>query len=346
MAIQSYLVLGLLVLLGLLTNVIAVRYPASLNRTSFPEGFIFGTAAAAYQYEGAAKEDGKGPSIWDTYTHEHPDWIKDGNNADVAVDQYHLYKKDIRIMNKMNLDAYRFSISWSRVLPKGKLSGGVNREGIEYYNKLINRLLSRGIKPFVTIYHWDLPQALDDEYGGFLSPKIMDDFRDYAELLFKEFGDRVKHWITLNEPWSFSNGGYAEKSLAPGRCSTWQNLNCTGGDSGIEPYLVTHHELLSHAAAVEVYKKKYQDAQRVKIRNQTRSPSFGPQAQEKSPPFGPSLASDGLSPSSATALLSSVKSLIISSTTLQMPAKASVLVGVVVCCYLQLMTSDRISLNQ
>nr|XP_023885393.1 beta-glucosidase 12-like isoform X1 [Quercus suber]XP_023885394.1 beta-glucosidase 12-like isoform X2 [Quercus suber] len=262
MAIQSYLVLGLLVLLGLLTNVIAVRYPASLNRTSFPEGFIFGTAAAAYQYEGAAKEDGKGPSIWDTYTHEHPDWIKDGNNADVAVDQYHLYKKDIRIMNKMNLDAYRFSISWSRVLPKGKLSGGVNREGIEYYNKLINRLLSRGIKPFVTIYHWDLPQALDDEYGGFLSPKIMDDFRDYAELLFKEFGDRVKHWITLNEPWSFSNGGYAEKSLAPGRCSTWQNLNCTGGDSGIEPYLVTHHELLSHAAAVEVYKKKYQATQK------------------------------------------------------------------------------------
>ncbi|XP_030953584.1 beta-glucosidase 12-like isoform X2 [Quercus lobata] len=171
-------------------------------------------------------------------------------------------QKDIRIMNKMNLDAYRFSISWSRVLPKGKLSGSVNRKGIEYYNKLINRLLSRGIKPFVTIYHWDLPQALDDEYGGFLSPKIVDDFRDYAELLFKEFGDRVKHWITLNEPWSFSSGGYAEKSLAPGRCSTWQNLNCTGGDSGIEPYLVTHHELLSHAAAVEVYKKKYQATQK------------------------------------------------------------------------------------
>ncbi|KAK9999880.1 hypothetical protein SO802_019483 [Lithocarpus litseifolius] len=188
MAFQSYLVLGLLVVLGLFTNVIAVRYPASLNRTSFPEGFIFGTAAAAYQYEGAAKEDGKGPSIWDTYTHEHPDWIKDGNNADVAVDQYHLYK----------------DVEW----------------------------------------------------------RDNDDFRDYAELLFKEFGDRVKHWITLNEPWSFSNGGYAEKSLAPGRCSTWQNLNCTGGDSGTEPYLVTHHELLSHAAAVEVYKKKYQATQK------------------------------------------------------------------------------------
>uniref|UniRef100_A0A7N2KL33 Beta-glucosidase n=1 Tax=Quercus lobata TaxID=97700 RepID=A0A7N2KL33_QUELO len=222
MAFQGYPGLGLLVLLGLLTNVIAVSSShdiASFNRTSFPKGFIFGTASSSYQ-------------------------------------------KDVRIMKKMNLDAYRFSISWSRVLPKGKLSGGVNQEGIEYYNKLINRLLGKGIKPFVTMFHWDLPQALEDEYGGFLSPQIVDDFRDYAELLFKEFGDRVKHWITLNEPWSYSYGGYAAKALAPGRCSAWQNLNCTGGDSGTEPYLVSHHELLSHAAAVELYKKKYQAAQK------------------------------------------------------------------------------------
>ncbi|XP_030953515.1 beta-glucosidase 12-like isoform X1 [Quercus lobata] len=265
MAFQGYPGLGLLALLGLLTNVIAVSSShdiASFNRTSFPKGFIFGTASSSYQYEGAAKEDGRGPSIWDTYTHEHPDWIKDGSSGDVANDQYHYYRKDIRIMKKMNLDAYRFSISWSRVLPKGKLSGSVNQEGIKYYNKLINRLLGKGIKPFVTMFHWDLPQALEDDYGGFLSPQIVDDFRDYAELLFKEFGDRVKHWITLNEPWSYSYGGYAAKALAPGRCSAWQNLNCTGGDSGTEPYLVSHHELLSHSAAVELYKKKYQAAQK------------------------------------------------------------------------------------
>ncbi|KAL4612085.1 hypothetical protein ACB092_08G173500, partial [Castanea dentata] len=232
------------------------------SRTSFPKGFIFGTASASYQYEGAAKEDGRGPSIWDTYTHEHPERITDRSTGDVANDQYHHYKKDVQIMKKMHLDAYRFSISWSRVLPKGKLSGGVNREGINYYNKLINRLLHKGLQPFVTIFHWDLPQVLEDEYGGFLSPHIVDDFRDYSELLFKEFGDRVKHWITLNEPWTFSNNGYAGGSLAPGRCSAWLNLNCTGGNSGTEPYLVTHNQLLAHAAAVEVYKKKYQAAQK------------------------------------------------------------------------------------
>ena len=264
MAFRGYPDLGLLVFLALLTNVIAVSssHDTSFSRTSFPRGFIFGTASASYQYEGAAKEDGRGPSIWDTYTHEHPERITDRSTGDVANNQYHRYKKDVRIMKKMHLDAYRFSISWSRVLPKGKLSCGVNRKGINYYNKLINRLLRKGIQPFVTIFHWDLPQALEDEYGGFLSPHIVDDFRDYSELLFKEFGDRVKHWITLNEPWTFSNNGYAGGSLAPGRCSAWLNLNCTGGNSGTEPYLVTHNQLLAHAAAVEVYRKKYQATQK------------------------------------------------------------------------------------
>nr|XP_023876364.1 beta-glucosidase 12-like [Quercus suber] len=165
-------------------------------------------------------------------------------------------------MKKMGLDAYRFSISWSRVLPKGKLSGGVNREGIKYYNNLINKLLAKGLQPFVTLYHYDLPQALEDEYGGFLSPHIVDDFQDYAELCFKEFGDRVKHWITLNEPWGTSYGGYAMGILPPARCSSWQHLNCLGGDSGTEPYLVAHNQLLAHASAVKVYKQKYQIAQK------------------------------------------------------------------------------------
>uniref|UniRef100_A0A6N2KKK3 Beta-glucosidase n=1 Tax=Salix viminalis TaxID=40686 RepID=A0A6N2KKK3_SALVM len=235
---------------------------ASLNRSSFPGGFIFGTASSAYQYEGAAAEGGRGPSIWDVYTHRYPGKIKDGSNGDVAIDSYHDYKEDVGIMKEMGLDAYRFSISWSRILPNGKLSGDVNREGIQYYNNLINELLSNGIQPFVTLFHWDLPHALEDEYGGFLSPRIVNDYEDYAQICFREFGDRVKYWITLNEPWSFSMGGYAAGLLAPGRCSDWQGLNCAGGDSGTEPYLAAHYQLLAHAKAVQLYKKKYQKTQK------------------------------------------------------------------------------------
>uniref|UniRef100_A0A7N0THN0 Beta-glucosidase n=1 Tax=Kalanchoe fedtschenkoi TaxID=63787 RepID=A0A7N0THN0_KALFE len=238
---------------------------SSFNRARFPAGFLFGTASSAYQYEGGADKGGRGPSIWDTYTHKHPERITDGSNGDFAIDSYHKYKDDVRIMKQMGVDAYRFSISWSRLLPKGKLSGGVNQEGIRYYNNLINELLQKGIVPFVTLFHWDLPQALHDEYGGFLSPRIVNDFRDYAELCFKEFGDRVKNWITLNEPWTFSNTGYATGAMAPGRCSEWQKLGCLGGDSGTEPYLVTHHQLLAHAAAVETYRLKYKNAQKGQI---------------------------------------------------------------------------------
>ncbi|XP_004490157.1 beta-glucosidase 24-like [Cicer arietinum] len=233
----------------------------SLNRNDFPSGFIFGTASSAYQNEGAANEGGRGPSIWDTFTHTYPDKIDDGNNGDVAVDAYHRYKEDVGIMKDMNLDAYRFSISWSRILPKGKLSGGINQEGIDYYNNLIDELLANGLQPFVTIFHWDLPQSLEDEYGGFLSPLIIKDFQDYAELCFKTFGDRVKNWITLNEPWTYSRDGYTNGEMAPGRCSSWLNPKCVGGDSGTEPYIVSHHQLLAHAAAVNVYKTKYQVSQ-------------------------------------------------------------------------------------
>ncbi|XAR60322.1 Beta-glucosidase [Bertholletia excelsa] len=147
----------------------------------------------------------------------------------------------------------------------GKLSGGVNKEGIKYYNNLINELLGKGIQPFVTLFHWDLPQALEDEYGGFLSPRIEDDYRDYVELCFREFGDRVKHWITLNEPWTYAMGGYALGILPPSRCSSWQQLNCTSGDSSIEPYIVAHHQLLAHAIATKLYKKNYQVSQKGKI---------------------------------------------------------------------------------
>ncbi|XP_021822639.1 beta-glucosidase 13-like [Prunus avium] len=266
--LRSFL-LGILLLIGFaFTNSEAdIRAPhthfdtASLNRTSFPEGFIFGVGSASYQYEGAAKEGGRGPSIWDTFTHKYPEKINDSSNGDIAVDQYHRYKEDVEIMKNMGWDAYRFSISWSRLLPNGKLSGGVNKEGIKYYNNLINELLRNGLIPFVTLFHWDLPQTLEDEYGGFLSPHIVNHFQDYAELCYKEFGDRVKHWSTLNEPYTFSYYGYAVGIDAPGRCSTWQQLNCTGGDSSTEPYLVTHHQLLAHAVAVKLYKDRYQVSQ-------------------------------------------------------------------------------------
>ncbi|CAN6685369.1 unnamed protein product [Malus baccata var. baccata] len=242
------LLFGVLLLIGFaLTNSKAANtdppvHCEFLNRNSFEPGFIFGTGSASYQYEGAVKEDGRGPSIWDTYTHKHSEKIADGSNGDVAIDQYHRYKEDVGIMKDMELDAY----------------GGVNKKGIDYYNNLIDELLGNGLKPFVTLFHGDVPQALEDEYGGFLSPCIVDHFKDYVELCYKEFGDRVKHWFTENEPYTFSYMGYAVGTEVPGRCSSWQNLNCTGGDSAIEPYLVAHHLLLAHGAAVELYKNRYQ----------------------------------------------------------------------------------------
>ncbi|RWR77814.1 beta-glucosidase 12 isoform X1 [Cinnamomum micranthum f. kanehirae] len=191
-----------------------------LNRKSFPQGFIFGTASSAYQNEGAAAEGGRGPSVWDTFTHDSPG---------------------------------------------GNLRGGVNQEGITYYNNLINELLSNGLQPFITLFHWDSPQALEDEYGGFLSPNIVDDFRDFANTCFKEFGDRVKHWITLNEPLTYSTNGYATGEFAPGRCSKREDGKCSAGNSATEPYIVSHHLLLAHAAAVKIYREKYQASQNGKI---------------------------------------------------------------------------------
>eukprot|EP01018_Ginkgo_biloba_P033181 Gb_09558 [translate_table: standard] len=234
-----------------------------LSRNTFPRGFVFGTASAAYQYEGAAREGGRGPSIWDTFSHT-PGKIDDGSTGDVADDEYHRYKEDVKIMKTMGVDAYRFSISWSRILPKGSLKGGINKEGVAYYNNLINELLKNGIKPFITLFHWDLPQALEDEYGGFLSSNVVKDFAEYAEVCFKAFGDRVKHWITLNEPLSYASEGYDTGTHAPGRCSSYIG-NCSAGNSATEPYIAGHNLLLAHAAAVHVYKKKYQAVQKGSI---------------------------------------------------------------------------------
>ncbi|XP_052179935.1 beta-glucosidase 12-like [Diospyros lotus] len=264
MAMQvGYLLLGFIVLANTLAQFETVR--ADFNRTSFPKGFVFGASSAAYQYEGAVNEGGRGKSIWDTFSHKYPSKIDDGSNGDVADDFYHRYKEDIQFMNGMGLDAFRLSISWPRVLPGGKLSGGVNKEGIAFYNNVINELLAKGVQPFVTIFHWDLPQVLEDEYGGFLSPKFLDDYQDFAELCFKEFGDRIKHWITFNEPYVFIGNGYDLGGFAPGRCSAYKNNNCPAGNSATEPYIAGHHLILAHAKAVKLYKEKYQATQKGQI---------------------------------------------------------------------------------
>ncbi|CAL9236909.1 unnamed protein product [Arabidopsis halleri] len=233
-----------------------------LDRHGFPDNFVFGTAASAFQYEGATSEGGKSPAIWDYFSHTFPERTR-MQNADVAVDFYHRYKDDIKLMKDLNMDAFRFSISWARLIPSGKVKEGVNQEGVQFYKALIDELVANGIQPSMTLYHWDHPQALEDEYGGFLSPQIVEDFRDFSRVCFEEFGDKVKMWTTINEPYVITVAGYDTGNKAVGRCSKWVNSKCQGGDSGTEPYIASHHLLLAHAAAVQEFRKcnKTQDGQ-------------------------------------------------------------------------------------
>ncbi|CAL1374252.1 unnamed protein product [Linum trigynum] len=231
----------------------------SISRAHFPDGFIFGTASSAYQFEGAATEGNKGASIWDTFTQKPAGRILDFSNADVTVDQYHRFQDDIGLMKDVGMDAYRFSISWARIFPNG--TGKLNPEGISYYNDLIDGLLENGIQPYVTLYHWDLPQMLHDKSGGWLSKQIVEDFEHYAYTCFHAFGDRVKNWITFNEPHNFAIQSYDFGIQAPGRCSIIGHLFCKEGNSSSEPYIVAHHILLSHAAAYHSYKSHFKEKQ-------------------------------------------------------------------------------------
>nr|BAO04173.1 hypothetical protein [Delphinium grandiflorum] len=231
----------------------------SIRRDEFPAEFVFGAGSSAYQVEGAVTEDGRTPSIWDTYTHQGK--MPDKSNGDIACDGYHKYKEDVKIMSDIGLEAYRFSISWSRLLPRGR--GAINPKGLEYYNNLINELVDHGIQPHVTISHLDLPQILEDEYEGWLSPKIIKDFTEYADVCFREFGDRVSHWTTINEPNIVSMGSYDSGQLPPQRCSPPGGIyNCTAGNSSIEPYIAMHHFLLAHGSAAALYRDKYQARQK------------------------------------------------------------------------------------
>lgn len=223
----------------------------------FPDGFIWGTATASYQIEGAANEDGRGSSIWDAFSHT-AGKTSNGDTGDVACDHYHLFESDVQLMADMGLKTYRFSISWSRLLPRGLYDSktDVNPKGIEFYNNLIDCLLSKGIEPYVTLYHWDLPLALQLEYDGWLNKeKIVVAFEKYAKLCFQTFGDRVKNWITLNEPWCCAFLGYETGEHAPGRKVR----------PGHEPYQAAHSLLLAHAHAVNVYRSEFAQTQHGRI---------------------------------------------------------------------------------
>lgn len=208
----------------------------------FPKDFVWGTATSAYQIEGAYNRDGKGPSIWDAFT-KIPNRILNGDTGDVACNHYNNFKNDIQLMKNLGIKAYRFSISWTRIMPSGK--GVINQAGVKFYNELIDALLDANITPWVTLYHWDLPLALQLEEDGWLNPKIQDYFTDYADVCFENFGDRVKNWITINEAWVVAILGYGQGVFAPGRISH------------SEPYLAGHNLILSHAKAYRLYKEKY-----------------------------------------------------------------------------------------
>jgi beta-glucosidase len=210
----------------------------SIPAHGFPPGFLWGTATAAYQVEGGAMADGAGMSIWDRFAHT-PRMIHGGDTGDVACDQYHLYRQDVDLMAELGLKAYRFSISWSRVLPHGR--GAANPAGLDYYQRLVDALLDKGVEPLPTLYHWDLPAALDDR-GGWLNPDVADWFGDYARLMFNALDGRVKTWATLNEPWVVTDGGYLHGALAPGHRNRF------------EAPIATHNLMRAHGTAVKAYR--------------------------------------------------------------------------------------------
>jgi len=206
--------------------------------TTFPAGFLWGTATSAHQIEGSPLADGAGPSIWQRFSHT-PNRVRDGDTGDVACDHYRRYEEDVALMRSLGANAYRFSIAWSRVLPQGR--GAVNAAGLGFYDRLVDALLARGIAPMATLYHWDLPAALDD-LGGWLNPDIAHWFADYADVVFRKLDDRVKLWSTLNEPWVVTDGGYLYGALAPGHRNRF------------EAPIATHHLLRAHGAAVQAYR--------------------------------------------------------------------------------------------
>jgi len=208
------------------------------SRCMFPDAFVWGSATSAYQIEGSPLADGAGPSNWQRFAHT-PGNVRNGDTGDMACDHYRRWREDVTLMRALGMNAYRFSIAWSRVLPEGR--GRVNPEGLAFYDRLVDALLEHGISPMATLYHWDLPAALDDR-GGWLNPDIADWFAEYAQVLFRKLDDRVRLWATLNEPWVVTDAGYLHGVLAPGHRSMY------------EPPIAAHNLLRAHGAAVQAYR--------------------------------------------------------------------------------------------
>ena len=204
----------------------------------FSRSFLWGAATSAYQIEGSPLADGAGPSIWHRFVRT-PGLTKDGDTGDVACDHYRRMEDDVAMMKRLGLTAYRFSIAWGRILPEGR--GRVNEAGLGFYERLVDTLLANGIEPMATLFHWDLPAALDDR-GGWLNPDVADWFADYAGVMFRRLDDRVKLWATLNEPWVVTDGGYLHGALAPGHKNRF------------EAPIASHHLLRSHGKAVQAYR--------------------------------------------------------------------------------------------
>ncbi len=218
---------------------------------TFPDGFVWGTATAAYQVEGAWNEDGKGRSVWDTYTNDLN--LAGGETANVAIDQYHRYRDDVALMKEIGIQSYRFSVAWARVLPQG--TGAVNPAGLDYYDRLVDELLAAGIEPAVTLFHWDLPQTLADR-GGWRSRESVEWFDNYAKIMFEALGDRVDTWFTFNEP-------YVDAIVIEGsvRAALDPNLDPVPNPFAMRAKLqagqaiVSHHWMLAHARAIETYRE-------------------------------------------------------------------------------------------
>jgi len=222
---------------------------------SFPKDFTWGVAAAAYQIEGAVATDGRGPSIWDVFTHE-PDRIFENHNGDIACDHYHRYAEDVALMREMGAQAYRLSLSWPRIMPEG--TGRVNEAGLAFYDRLIDSLLAAGITPWVTLFHWDLPHALQLR-GAWNNREIVEWFGDYAGIVAERLGDRVKHWMTINEPPVVIGLGYQEGVFAPGHKLNYQ-----------ECLLGSHHLLMAHGRATQALRARCRGPIKVSLAHTSR----------------------------------------------------------------------------
>ncbi|MCP1372482.1 GH1 family beta-glucosidase [Dyella lutea] len=208
------------------------------GRFLFPADFVWGAATSAYQIEGSPLADGAGPSIWQRFAHT-PGMMANGDHGDVACDHYRRYRDDVKLMQALGLTSYRFSINWARVLPEG--TGRINPAGLDFYSRLVDTLLEHGIAPNATLFHWDLPAALDDR-GGWLNRDSAHWFAEYAEVMFKALDDRVPMWTTLNEPWVVTDGGYLHGTVAPGHRNTY------------EAPIAAHNLMRASGAAIQAYR--------------------------------------------------------------------------------------------